>query len=517
MYGPLLRRSVLPLPPKSLVGCAVGFLLISMFGGAQPAECLRISEIRVDQPSTDTDEYFEIAGTPGTSLDDITYLVIGDGSGGNSGVIEEVTALTGLVIPADGYLLVGDTTFGLATPDLTTSLNFENDDNVTHLLVAGFSGSNGQDLDTDDDGDLDATPWAEIIDLIALIRQENPPTSTEWHYGPPDVGPDGSSAPEHIYFCLQGWIIGAGDLGIDDTPGDFGCCLTLECYYATVDLTNQAATRQSIHDVIDDHTRFPYTDSSTDTWNIINFADEDPNEDKNILDLYRNESYKKITGGSGAYNREHSWPKSYGFPDDGTGNYPYTDTHHLFACDSGYNSSRSNKPFRTCDDQCAEKPTELNDGRGGGTGEYPGNSNWTTGSFTQGTWEPWGGRKGDVARAMFYMGVRYEGGTHGGTGLPEPDLVLTDNEALIEACNTGSNEEVAYMGMLSVLLQWHELDPVDSYEIWRNEVVFGYQGNRNPFIDHPEWVRCVYLEDCSSIFADGFESGDTTAWLSMAK
>ncbi len=274
-------------------------------------------------------------------------------------------------------------------------------------------------------------------------------------------------------------------------------------YYDTVDATNSTTLRATLHDVIDDHTRFPYTDSSTDTWDIINLADEDPNNTGNIIDLYKNASYGKIPGGVGAYNREHSWPKSYGFPNDAIDNYPYTDTHHLFACDAGYNSSRSNKPFRLCDAACSENPTDFNDGRGGGTGVYPGNSNWTSGSFTQGTWETWDGRKGDVARAILYMDIRYEGGIHGITGVVEPDLIATDNEALIDASNTGSNESVAYMGMLSVLLQWHAQDPVDSRELWRNEVVYSFQGNRNPFIDHPEWAECLHNNLCGG-------SGDTT-------
>ena len=58
-------------------------------------------------------------------------------------------------------------------------------------------------------------------------------------------------------------------------------------------------------------------------------------------------------------------------------------------------------------------------------GGYPGDSNWTSGDFTQGIWEVWSDRKGDMARAMMYMDVRYEGGQHGGTGANEPDLILT--------------------------------------------------------------------------------------------
>ncbi len=286
-------------------------------------------------------------------------------------------------------------------------------------------------------------------------------------------------------------------------------------YYDTVDATNGTALRATLHDVIDDHTRFPYTATTTDTWDIINLADENPNNTGQIIDLYKNASYAKIPGGTGAYNREHSWPKSYGFPDDGTDNYPYTDTHHLFACDSLYNSLRSNKPFRPCDAACSEEATDSNDGRGGGTGVYPGHSNWTAGSFTQGTWETWDGRKGDVARAILYMDVRYEGGTHGDTGVPEPDLIATDNEALIDASNTGSNESVAYMGMLSVLLQWHAQDPPDSREMWRNEVVYSFQGNRNPFIDHPEWAQCLYNDLCGGS-ADVTPPADPTGLVATA-
>ena len=260
-------------------------------------------------------------------------------------------------------------------------------------------------------------------------------------------------------------------------------------YYDSVDTSSASALRSTLHQVIDDHTRRPYTSSSPDVWDMVNAADEDPNDTGRIIDLYKNESMAKIPGGSGPYNREHVWPKSYGFPDDGSSNYAYTDGHHLFACDTQYNSARSNKPFRNCTSGCTEYGTDFSDGRGGGGG---GNSNYTSGSFSSGAWEAWDGRKGDVARAIFYMDLRYEGGTHGVTGVSEPDLRLTDNESLIDNSNTGNNESVAYMGMLSVLLQWHADDPVDTRELFRNGIIEGFQGNRNPFIDHPEWVSCIY-------------------------
>jgi len=270
-------------------------------------------------------------------------------------------------------------------------------------------------------------------------------------------------------------------------------------YYASVDASSAAALRLSIHDAIDDHTRFPYTSSATDTWDILELAQEDPADPGRIIDVYLNASYAKAGGGNTDYNREHSWPKSYGFPTDGSSNMPYSDAHALFLSHDGYNSSRGNKPFRNCSLGCNERPTEFNDGRGGGSGTYPGNSNWTVGSGTDGSWEVWPGRRGDIARALLYLDVRYEGGAHSDTS-PEPDLILTDDPALIQV--TGGNvwdegfDGTAYMGMLQVLLQWHAEDPVDDRERNRNSVIFSFQGNRNPFIDHPEWVGCVFSNAC---------------------
>jgi endonuclease I/fibronectin type 3 domain-containing protein len=263
-------------------------------------------------------------------------------------------------------------------------------------------------------------------------------------------------------------------------------------YYNTVNDADPNSLRNSIHNIIKDHTRYPYTSSAVDTWDVLEIADEDMDNANNVITVYQNDTNGKQGGGNSFYNREHSWPKSYGFPNNGSTNYPYTDMHHLFIADSGYNSSRSNKPFDICVSGCSEKTTLVNNSRGG-----PGFSNWTAGSFTQGVWEVWDGRKGDVARAMFYMDVRYEGGNHGITGASEPDLILTDNLTLIENSNQGSNLSTAYMGLLSVLISWHNADPVDLVELQHSEAVFSFQGNRNPFVDHPEWVQCVFELVCN--------------------
>ena len=101
-------------------------------------------------------------------------------------------------------------------------------------------------------------------------------------------------------------------------------------YYDSADTSNAATLRGTLHDIIDDHTRYPYTATGTDTWDILEIADQDPDLPGNVITVYRNASYLKQGGGNELYNREHSWPKSYGFPAEGSTNYPYTDAHHLF-------------------------------------------------------------------------------------------------------------------------------------------------------------------------------------------
>jgi hypothetical protein len=184
---------------------------------------LMISEIRIDQPAGgDGDEFFEIHGTPGTSLDGYAYIVIGDGIGG-SGTIENVTDLTGSVIPASGFFVAAMPGFTLGTADLSVGdLNFENSDNVTHLLVQDFSGANDDDLDTDDDGTLDVTPWTAIIDDIALVENL---AIGEMIYSANTIGPDGAFVPAHVYFSAMngGFAIGSfdpTDTGAVDTPNE---------------------------------------------------------------------------------------------------------------------------------------------------------------------------------------------------------------------------------------------------------------------------------------------------------
>ncbi len=215
----------------------VAVLAIGLTVGGAGAS-VTINEIRIDQPSSDVEEYFELAGNPFESLDNLWYIVLGDDSGDGSGdpgkrsgSIEAVIPLGGLFIPADGYFLCTEATFndagGLGLSglvDLTIDLAFENGDNVSHLLVSGFTGAVGDVLDLDRDGIIDVTPWTALIDGISLIETNNPPVNNfdEWNYGyGGGIGPDGTFVPGHVFRFLNGggpWNIGAFSGGFD-TPG----------------------------------------------------------------------------------------------------------------------------------------------------------------------------------------------------------------------------------------------------------------------------------------------------------
>lgn len=256
-------------------------------------------------------------------------------------------------------------------------------------------------------------------------------------------------------------------------------------YYQSVDTSDPAELRRTLSALISSHTCYPYSlkgDEKVDTWDIVERADEDPDNPAYMIDVYRGMSLRKRAERGKRYHREHVWPKSYGFPRYVRSNCAYTDAHHLFIAYGPYNSSRSNKPFGTCDASCNEKPV-VNAPVAGG---YPGLSNWTRGGKAR-VWEVRVERRGDLARALFYMDVRYEG-----VG-KDPQLILTNDRSKLVSHK--KNQRVGYMGFLTTLLEWHEQDPPSDFERTRNDIVEKFQKNRNPFVDNPQWVGILYADE----------------------
>ncbi len=323
-----------------------------------------------------------------------------------------------------------------------------------------------------------------------------------------------SRADQPKYHDLDGWNMVAEacrrPLRIEITEKELGdrqtrgtsCAAPPATYYDSVDATNSTTLRNTLNPVIKDHTRYPYSSTGTDAWDILNDADENPSNAAELLAVYKNDAYADGCSSGCSWNREHVWAKSYGFSvESGNGRIPYTDCHHLHAANAGYNSTRSNKPFDLCPG-CTTYATVANNGFGGGPGDVDKGSGGATSCGNTPTsseiWEPWDHRKGDIARSMMYMDIRYEGitGVLGG----EQDLILTDtlSQMMVETTTCGDGyQDPAYLGLLSTLITWSDNDPPDSDEQRRNDQVWCYQGNRNPFIDHPEWVDCLYLNSCS--------------------
>ncbi len=203
---------------------------VLLCGGPPPP--LTINEIRVNQNGPDNDEYFEIVGPPGTVLADVQYIVLGDFP---TGEVEAVVDLSGLVIPPSAFLVVAQASFSLGVADFVTPLAFENTDTVTHMLVGGFSGSLSDNLDPNNDGVLDVTPWILVFDALSIIEPggEELPYATAPNCVPgatcQEIGAPGFT-PNHVYRCPNvsgAWQVGNNSVVVPpilDTPGAGNAC-----------------------------------------------------------------------------------------------------------------------------------------------------------------------------------------------------------------------------------------------------------------------------------------------------
>lgn len=231
------------------------------------------------------------------------------------------------------------------------------------------------------------------------------------------------------------------------TPGG-----DVEPYYQAAAGKTGSDLKLALHNIIKVQTKLTYAQVTE----ALKKTDEDPNNSNNVILLYTGRSQAKTTFGSGVndWNREHVWAKSHG--NFGTSVGPGTDIHHLRPADASVNSTRGHLDF---------------DNGGNPQGECA-QCKYDSDSF-----EPPDRVKGDIARMLMYMDVRYEG--DGG----ELNLELADK------VNT---YPTPFHGKKSVLLQWSKMDPPDAFEKHRNDVIQSIQGNRNPFIDHPEWAESIW-------------------------
>lgn len=246
-------------------------------------------------------------------------------------------------------------------------------------------------------------------------------------------------------------------------------------YYAAAEGLNGTALKAALHGIIRNHRIIPYTSFLTDAWDALKELDEDPANPANVRLIYSGGSVPKWdTSGDGnpsisedSWEREHLWVRSSGVGSTGADT---SDLFNLRPIRGSVNSSRNNRlydqadPFHPTDPartppNCPECLYDYYNGQGS-------------------IWTPRPSEKGDLARAMFYMAVRYDG-----RDADTVDLELSDDP----------NAPAGVFGYLSTLLQWHIDDPVNEEERLRNHLVYTkYQYNRNPFVDRPEMVAKVF-------------------------
>lgn len=237
-------------------------------------------------------------------------------------------------------------------------------------------------------------------------------------------------------------------------------------YYSSCEGKTGQVLLQSLEDVIGPHTTISYGG----LWTVYETSDVRPNG--TIWDMYSTKEWRagdeqcgNYSSVGDCYNREHSLPRSW-FDDASP---MYSDAFHIYPTDGKVNGQRSNYPYGEC-----AGGTTLS-ASGGikalgrlGTSTFPG--------YTGTVFEPDDEYKGDFARSYFYMAACYN--------------------SLIEDWSSpmlAGNSYPAYTSWaVNLLLKWHRQDPVSQKELDRNEVIYGYQENRNPFIDHPELAEYIW-------------------------
>ncbi|CAA7387240.1 endonuclease [Chryseobacterium fistulae] len=225
------------------------------------------------------------------------------------------------------------------------------------------------------------------------------------------------------------------------------------------------------------------------TTDLDKYYDHGVNNTSILLDMYSEipsgpDAYEytnaNIIGSASAegqgWNREHMMPQSTFYS-----NYPmYSDLFYVVPTDARINQLRSNYPYGICSTVSSHIFHTFTNTSKIGKSAIP---NY---SYTGRVYEPIDEFKGDIARSLLYFAVRYEGKL--GT--------FKYNNSLNPASDTNpldGTEERAYdPEYIEMLIQWHQQDPVSQREKDRNNEVYAIQKNRNPFIDHPQWVNSIW-------------------------
>lgn len=228
-------------------------------------------------------------------------------------------------------------------------------------------------------------------------------------------------------------------------------------YYTTVEGKTGAAFLAALNDVIDNHRVLGYTSARDSLYAHV----DDPDNDDVIIDIYVGRAAtvnSRATAASVNFNTEHSWPQSRGANEDPA----MSDLNILFSSDETANGQRLNYPFGEVKGNVTWISPEVAGSTERSRLGYSG-----TGTTGQLVFEPRASKKGDIARAILYFYARYQ---------PEPTPSFTLSNFNVER---------------PILATWSQADPPDTFERARNNLVYRMQGNRNPFIDRPDFVPLI--------------------------
>lgn len=240
------------------------------------------------------------------------------------------------------------------------------------------------------------------------------------------------------------------------------CLAQIPAYYSSIDFSQTGDELKEELSILITDTHIYELQYTPEVWDALKQADLDPDNLQNVLLIYGYNDNDAIVSNdrtrdkdlschtsscTGKWVREHVYPRSLGNPNlEFAG--PGSDAHHLRAIDSQMNNSRSNRRFADGSGNAAV----LSNGY-----FYPG--------------DEW---RGDVARMMMYMYVRYQ------------------DQCLPVVVGTGNTDYSFFGDMPDIFLEWNAEDPVNAYEMNRNTVLQNMQGNRNPFIDNPYLATIIW-------------------------
>ena len=308
----------------------------------------------------------------------------------------------------------------------------------------------------------------------------------------------------------------------------------IRSYYSNLNSLNESERRgtnllKNLKPILKNNQNYYSYESGDDFWKMYEITDRDWNKspvssisqgtyDKasNIITgykygkdnpyihaLYVNRDVENETKAYGNHNqdqwginREHIWPKGAGFNQEGSGG-ARGDAMHLWAGNGKINGTyHSNYYYGYVDknrdyDDAKDYASTL-------SGNLRGYSKTVGGSVT--VFEPQDSDKGDIARACFYMVARYNflsGSDEDGIDTNNPNLELANElTSFSEKGYQSSTTKTGKLGLIQDLLEWNKLDPVDGYELHRNNLLHrNFTNNRNPFIDFPEWADYIWGEN----------------------